>query len=286
MQFITLTTDMGLKDHYVAVIKASILGQLSDVHLIDITHNVLPFDVAEAAFHVGQAYRHFPEGTIHVIGVDSEPIVNFGNAEGSFPCVLEMEGQYFISNDNGFFGALVGAKDYTQFYRIDDVLSRPTGLTFPTKNLLIPIAIKIAQGEKLENIASEYPNFKKAFSSIPVIEMNLIKGSIVHFDNFGNAITNIDKELFDRIGNNAPFFIQFKSGDSNKIDYVSKMYNEVPEGEKLALFNANNLLEIAINRGANESTGGAEKLFGLRKFDKIRIEFMPRGSKESIDQLF
>jgi hypothetical protein len=242
--------------------------------------------VAEAAFHVAQVYHHFPKGTIHIVGVDSEPIVNFGNAEGSFPCVLEMEGHYFISNDNGFFGALVGAKEYTKFYRIDDVLSRPTGLTFPTKNLLVPIAIKISNGEQLENIATEFPNFKKAFSSIPIIETNLIKGSIVHFDNFGNAITNIDKQLFERIGKNAPFFVQFKNRDSNKIDYISKSYNEVPGGEKLALFNANNLLEIAINRGANESTGGAEKLFGLRKFDIIRIEFMPRGSKESIDQLF
>lgn len=286
MQFITLTTDMGLKDHYVASLKAAILREVNSIQILDITHNVVPFDVAEAAYHVGQAYKDFPKGTIHIVGVDTEPIVNFGNAEGSFPCILEMEGQFFISNDNGFFGALVGAKEYTKFYRIDDVLSTPGGLKFPTKNILIPIALKVAAGQDLDSIASEFPTFKKAFSSIPVIEKHLIKGSIVHFDSFGNAITNIDQGLFDQIGKGAPFIIKFREGDSYQINHISNTFNEVPSGEKLALFNENKLLEIAINRGANQSTGGAEKLFGLRKFDTVRIEFMPRGSKETLNQLF
>lgn len=286
MQFITLTTDMGLKDHYVAALKAAILREAPSTHILDITHNVVPFDVAEAAYHVAQVYKDFPKGTIHIAGVDSEPIVNFGNAEGSFPCILEMEGQYFISNDNGFFGALIGSKEYTNFYRIDDVLSTPGGLKFPTKNILIPIALKVASGVDLSSIASEFPTFKKAFSSIPVIEKHLIKGTIVHFDSFGNAITNIDQGLFEQIGVGAPFIIKFREGDSYQVNHISSTYNEVPSGEKLALFNENKMLEIAINRGANQSTGGAEKLFGLRKFDTVRIEFMPRGSKETLNQLF
>ncbi len=286
MQFITLTTDMGLKDHYVAALKVAILKESPAVHVIDITHNIVPFDVAEAAYHVGQVYKDFPKGSIHIIGVDTEPIVNFGTAEGSFPCILEMEGQYFVSNDNGFFGALIGAKEYTQFFRIDDVLSSPGGLKFPTKNILIPIALKIAAGVDLNTIASEHASFKKAFSSVPIIEKYLIKGTIVHFDSFGNAITNIDQALFDQIGEGAPFIIKFREGESYQINYISSTYNEVPSGEKLAMFNANKMLEIAINRGANQSTGGAEKLFGLRKFDTVRVEFMPRGSKETLNQLF
>lgn len=285
MQFITLTTDMGLKDHYVASVKAAILSHDPTINVVDVTHNVAPFDVAEAAFHVSQCYEDFPKGTIHIIGIDTEPIVNFGNAEGTFPSILEMDGHYFIANDNGFFGALVRSKKYDGFYRIDDVLSNPRGFKFPTKNMLIPIAIKIANGSKLKDIASEFPSFKKAFSSVPVIEEHLIKGAIVHFDAFGNAITNIEKSLFDQIGKGAPFVIMFRQGDSYKIDHVSATYNEVPNGEKVALFNEKNLLEIAINRGANQSTGGAEKLFGLRKFDIVRIEFMPRGSKTHFDQL-
>lgn len=287
MRFITLTTDMGLDDHYVAAVKATILQQCDQpVHLIDITHNVQPFDVAEAAFHVSQAFRSFPEGTIHIVGVDSEPIFNFGNSEGAFPSIMVMNNQYFISNDNGFFGVLSRFGQDIQFYRIEDVLSNPKGFKFPTKNMLVPIAAKLANGEKIEEIATPHASFKKAFATVPVIEEHLIKGSIIHFDKFGNAITNIDTELFQKIGNNSPFIIKFREGESYKIDVISKTYNEVPEGEKLALFSENGLLEIAINRGANQSTGGAQKLFALRKNDIVRIEFMPRGSRESFDQLF
>lgn len=287
MRFITLTTDMGLKDYYVASLKASILQQCNDpIHLIDITHEVQPFDVAEAAFHVSQAFRSFPDGSIHIIGVDSEPIFNFGNAEGSFPSIMVLNNQYFVSNDNGFFGVLARFGEDARFYRIEDVLSNPKGFKFPTKNMLVPIACKLANGEKIENLATLYPSYKKAFATIPVIEEHLIKGSIIHFDKFGNAITNIDADLFQKIGNNAPFIIKFREGESYKIDVISKTYNEVPDGEKLATFNENGLLEIAINRGANQSTGGAQKLFALRKNDVVRIEFMPRDSRTSLQELF
>lgn len=287
MRFITLTTDMGLKDYYVASLKASILQQCNDpIHLIDITHEVQPFDVAEAAFHVSQAFKSFPEGSIHIIGVDAEPIFNFGNSEGSFPSVMVMDNQYFVSNDNGFFGVLARFGNNPKLYRIEDVLSNPKGFRFPTKNMLVPIACKLANGEKIENLATLYSSYKKAFATVPVIEEHLIKGSVIHFDNFGNAITNIDSDLFQKIGNNAPFIIKFREGESYKIDVISKTYNEVPDGEKLAIFNENGLLEIAINRGANQSTGGAQKLFALRKNDTVRIEFMPRDSRASLQELF
>src|SRR5690606_3501392 len=135
-----------------------------------------PFDVAEAAFHVCQAYKSFPDGTIHIVGVDSEPIFNFGNAEGSFPSIMVMDNQYFVSNDNGFFGVLARFGNDPKFYRIEDALSNPKGFKFPTKNMLVPIACKIANGAKIENLATPYPNYKKAFASVPVIEEHLIKG--------------------------------------------------------------------------------------------------------------
>ncbi|HLU86529.1 MAG TPA: SAM-dependent chlorinase/fluorinase [Taishania sp.] len=288
MRFITLTTDMGLNDYYVATVKASILQRCnSPIHLIDVTHAIKPFDVAEAAFQVSQAYPSFPAGTVHIVGVDAEPIVNFGNSDGAFPSVMEMDGQYFVSNDNGFFGVLhqLVNKAY-KFYRVEEILSNPKSIQFPTKNMLVPIAGKIINGENLEDFATPHPHFRRAFLSNPTIEENLIKGSIIHFDNFGNAISNITQELFVEIGKNEPFTLKFREGKSYIIDRISRTYNEVTPGEKLAIFNENGLLEIAINRGANESTGGAEKLFGLRKNDVIRIDFTPQGSKETLHELF
>lgn len=287
MQFITLTTDMGLRDYYVAALKTTILQQCNNpIQLIDITHNIRPFDVAEAAFQLGQVHKSFPDGTIHIVGIDAEPEFNFGQSEGSFPSIMVMDNQYFISTDNGFFGVLERYGIVSGFYRIEDALSSPKSFTFPTKTLLAPYACRLANGEKIEDLAVPYPRYKKAFSSVPNIEEFLIKGSIIYFDSFGNAITNIDIDLFQQIGENAPYIVKFREGESYKIDTLSKSYNEVSPGEKLALFNENGLLEIAINKGANDTTGGAQKLFALSLGDIIRVEFLPRGSRTSIDELF
>jgi len=276
---------MGLNDHYVASLKGTLLKSVDNCHIIDITHDVKPFDVAEAAYHVASCYADFPDGTVHVIGVDSEPIVNFGGSDGSFPSILFYNNQYFISNDNGFFGVFLKEEKPQSFWRIDDVLSNPKLFKFPTKNMLLSAATRILKGEKLKDIASPFEGFKNAFTPVAVSELNLIKGHVIHCDSYGNAITNIHKSLFERDGKDAPFIIRFKRKDYF-IDVISMSYNEVPPGEKVAIFNENDLLEIAINRGASKTNGGAEQLFGLHKNDIVRIEFTPKGSKQTIDDLF
>lgn len=284
MQLITLTTDMGLQDHYVASVKGAIYSSLPDAKIVDVSHNVTPFNVAEAAYYISSCISDFPEGTVHIIGVDTEPIVNFGE-EGVFPCILKFKGQYIISNDNGFFGAFLKEQSHEGLWKMDDVLSNPKLFSFPTKNMFVPTAIKLLTGEKIENIGTEITTYKIAFTPTALIEPNLIKGSVVHIDNYGNLIVNVSKELFDRFGKDTPFTIYFRSRDYF-IDAISKSYNEVPDGEKVAIFNESGLLEIAINRGANKGSGGAQKLFGVQLGDIVRIEFTPRGSKETLDSLF
>lgn len=286
MKIITLTSDMGLQDHYVASLKGAIFSLDQDVRVVDISHQVKPFDVVQAAFLVAQTYTNFPDGTIHIIAVDSEPDLRFGPGQEAVPAILKFNNQYFISNDNGFFGAFLEDKPHDGFYHLDDVLSNPKKLKFPSKDIFAPIALKIANGEKIDTLGTLKENYRRAFSLRPVIEQYLIKGNIVHFDNYGNAITNIDSELFSTIGKDAPFIIMFRNEEGYKIDAISNSYNDVPSGEKVAVFNSNGLLEIAINRGANQGAGGAEKLFGLRKNDVVRIEFQPRGSKETLNSLF
>jgi len=286
MQFITLTTDMGYRDHYIASLKASILMQIDrSVHLLDITHHVDPFDVVEAAFHVGQAYRSFPPGTVHIIGVDSEPLVR-NYSDDAYPSIMVIADQYFVANDNGFFSVLAEYSDETPlFYRVNPTVWKDVSPTFATKNILAPIACQLTEGIPISSFAQETHSFHKAFSPIPVVEDSLIKGIIVHFDSFGNAITNIDQALFERVGKNAPFVIKLRKGDSYDINSISTSYNDVPSGEKLALFNENGRLEIAINKGANKTTGGAQTLFGLNKHDTIRVEFRPPNLHSSIEEL-
>lgn len=191
---------MGTRDHYVASIKATILAKMPNVQIIDISHSVRPFDISEAAYHVRSCFNVFPKGTVHIIGVDSEPIINFGGADGSFPSVLEESGQYFIANDNGFFGAFLEDKKPEKLWRVDNILSVDNPFRFPAKNLLVPIAEKIVSGISLKSFAEPAIKFKRAFSQTAVSEPNLIKGHIIHFDTYGNVITNISEELFRRMG--------------------------------------------------------------------------------------
>lgn len=285
MKIITLTTDMGLNDHYVASIKGAILSSLLDVQIIDITHAVKPFDTNEAAYHLKACYDSFPEGTIHIIGVDSEPIINFGPTGGAFPSILQHRGQYFVSNDNGFFGSFLNHEPAENFVRINDVMNDPNLFKFPTKNILAKAAIELANGKSISDIGTAQEHYNTAFSPAALSEPNLIKGHVVHIDSYGNAITNVDRELFERIGNETEFTIYLKR-KSYFIDVISKSYNEVPQGEKVAIFNENDVLEIAINRAATNGTGGADKLFGLSVGDLVRIEFTPRGSHKNFDTLF
>jgi len=285
MSIITLTTDMGLNDHYVASLKGTILSGVSNANIVDISHAIRPFDISEAAFQLASCYKDFPDGTVHVVGVDSEPIVNFGGSDGSFPSIMHFNNQYFISNDNGFFGAFLKEEYPTTLWRIEDILSNPKLFKFPTKNILLQAAIRILKGEKIDDFATPVTSYKNALSLVAVSETNLIKGHVVHIDNYGNAITNVHQSLFERFGKDTPFTLYFKRKEYY-IDVISNAYNEVAQGEKVAIFNENNYLEIAINRGANTGSGGAEQLFGLHKNDIIRIEFTPQGSRETIDSLF
>lgn len=286
MQIITLTSDLGVTDHYLAVIKGSILSLVSDATIVDITHNVKAFDIAQASFFIKNCFESFPAGTIHLIGVDCEPILNFGAKEhSSIPAILLYKGHYFVSNDNGIFSLIVEEDQFEGFWTVDDVLSNPNAFLFPLKNILVPIVCKLAQKVDIKTFASEEERFNRKVTINPVIDSNLIIGNIIHVDHYGNLITNIDKELFERYGKDIPFTIYFRRKEYF-IDEISKTYSEVPDGEKLALFNSNNVLEIAINRGTTSQHGGANALFGLGVGDSIRIEFSPRGSKDTLESLF
>lgn len=286
MNIITLTTDMGLKDHYVASVKGTIYSLLPTVTLVDISHQIKPFNYSQAAFFIKSCFEDFPENSVHIIGVDAEPLVNLVQPDlSNLPLIIRYKKHFFIGIDNGFFSLLVGDDQPDEVWVLEDVLSKPSLMNFSTKNILAPAACHIASGQPLDLIASKTDRFKKAFRPNPVIEGNTLKGAIIHIDHYGNVITNITKSDFLRMGTNTPFTIYFRQKEYY-IDTISLGYNEVPNGEKVALFNDSELLEIAINKGTPESGGGASTLFGLRLNDIIRIEFTPRGSADSIASLF
>lgn len=283
MQIITLTSDNGYQDYYVAAIKGALLKVLPNAHVIDVTHRITPFNVSEAAFQLRCCFQDFPEGTIHIIGVDAEPNLEVGRE--AFPSIMKFKGQYFIASDNGFFGSFLDEEFPDEFYHFKQITAQPEHWRFTEKYCFVALAARIANKESVSSFAEPARSYKRAFEHKPAIDQLLIRGAVVHIDAFGNLITNITKADFQRFGSDIPFTIKYMKKEYF-IDEISATYNAVSQGERVALFNSADLLEIAINRGANQGFGGASKLFGMRIGDPVHVEFTPQGSKENIQSLF
>lgn len=290
MQIITLTSDIGLRDFYVASVKGKILQEIKDATLVDITHQVKPFEVAEAAYQIRSCFQNFPEGTIHLVGVDSEPFLPYKIKDPSqenlltYPSILKFENQYFITNDNGFIGTFLGEDTPQALYRYQEIEHEPEAWPFMMKNCFVKLAAKIVSKVPFSEYTTEVKSYKKAFTPNPIIEHNLIQGNVIHIDHFGNIITNIFKQDFERFGLDVPFTISYQKRNYD-IDTISKAYNDVTISERVAIFNDSGRLEIAINRGANGGNGGADRLFGMRLGEPVRVTFYPKGSVRNLDVL-
>jgi S-adenosylmethionine hydrolase len=263
MPIITLTSDLGTKDYYLAAVKAAALKAIPHVDLIDISNHIPPFNIAKAAFVLRNVWHEFPEGTIHLIGVDS-------HWSKSTPYVIvEKAGHTFIGTDNGTFSLLFDGEPADAVYSAN--LSGDEALAFPLKDIFIPIAGQLIAGLKPHQIGELMDSYKHRPSLNPVVEHDNIRGTVIYIDAYGNVITNITRALFEREVNGRSFNVVVRRGDDD-LDKISRAYWEVPEGEKVALFTSSGYLEIAINRGVDGSGGGASDLLGIRENDIVRIE--------------
>jgi S-adenosylmethionine hydrolase len=287
MSIITLTSDMGHRDYYVGALKGSIYKQLPEAKIVDISHEIHPFNKFEAAFSVKNAMVDFPDDTIHLIAVDDTPKININmpSRHDEWPAVMRYRNQYFVALDNGVLSLILGEDEPQSIHRITESLTSPKVLQFPAKNILAKIAIRVAQGEALEQIGEPIDAPKPMNSGLAVIEEHLIRGTVIYIDVYGNLITNISEDLFKSVGKGEPFTMFFKNR-SYFIDKISGSYNEVQQGDRVAVFNSSGLLEIAINQGVPGNGGGASELFGMRLNDVIRVEFTPAGSKMNLQELF
>ncbi len=282
MGVITLTTDLGSKDYYVAALKGTLLQLDPAVNVIDITHHIAPFSIAEAAFQLSAAFPNFPKGTVHVVGIDEEPVINGENNQ--LPAFMLVDGQYFVGSDNGFFALILKDRQPEGFWLIDNVLSNPNGMKYPTKNIFLPVAVQLANGVNPNDLGTPETQWTRAISGAPSMDEFVMRGMVQYVDHYGNAITNISKADFDRY-QGAPFTIYFKN-KNNHIEKISSTYGDVYHGERLAFFNDAGYLEIAINKGVTGAGGGANTLLGIYTGDVVRIEFTPRGSATSLENLF
>lgn len=257
MAIITLTTDLGSKDFYQAALKGSILTILPTANIVDITHDVPSYNISYAAFVLKNAYLYFPKHTVHLIGIDS--VFN----EKTKYIALRYNDHYFVGADNGIFSLLLDGKpdELVELNIMQDLKF----LHFPLVDIFVKAAIHLARGGRLSEIGIPAEDVEQRMLLHPVIERDIIRGSVIYIDTFCNVITNITKDLFTKIQRNRDFTLYFRKSET--ITQLSWHYNEVPEGEKLCLFGISNHLEIAINKGK------ASGLLGLHLSDIVRVEF-------------
>lgn len=275
MAIITLTTDFGEKDHFVGAVKGAIYSEMEDAKIVDISHSISPFHLHEAAYIIQNAYKSFPKGSIHVIGVDSEL-----NPENKHIAVL-LDGHYFICADNGIITMLTSEIKPEKVVEInihDRVISN-----FPVLDVFVKVAGHISRGGTLDVIGKKISRIKELTSLRPVVsnKESQIFGNVIYIDNYGNAITNITKKFFENIGKGRPFvinaravkFTQVHTHYSDAINFDLPPEKREEDGKKLALWNSSQYLEFAIYKSNPTSVGGASELFGLQFRDAITVNF-------------
>lgn len=275
MPLITLTTDFGTKDHFVGAIKGAIFNELDNANVIDISHEVSPFNITETAYIVKNAYQNFPKGSIHIIGVDSEL-----SAENKH-IALQLDDHYFICPDNGVISMI--ASEIKPEKMVEITIHNAIISSFNVLDVFVKVACHIARGGTLEVIGKEIKEYKQLTEVHPYInkDKTQIVGTVIYIDNYGNVISNISKKLFNDIGKGRDFEVVARN---YSFDKIFRKYNELvnfniaPEnrqddGKKLAIFNSAGFLEIAIYRSNLKTVGGASSLLGLDYRDTVTIRF-------------
>jgi S-adenosylmethionine hydrolase len=276
MSIITLTTDFGTKDHFVGAVKGSIYKELEEARVVDISHHITPFNITETAYILKNAYKHFPAGTIHIVGVDSE--ISTENR----PIAIQMDGQYFICCDNGILSMITNEINPEKIVEI--TIHNTTETNFAILGVFIKVACHIARGGMLEVIGKRITDIKKIFEVQPRVndEQNQILGSIIYIDNFGNVISNIAKNVFQSVGKGREFEIIARNYKFTKIyekyndivDFSISVDKRQDDGKRLALFNSSDFLEISMYRSNLKTVGGASSLLGLNYRDNITVRFI------------
>ena len=275
MAIITLTTDFGMKAHFVGAVKGALLSEIKDANIVDISHNISPFNVMEAAYVIQNAFSSFPKGSIHVIGVDSEL-----NPENSHIAMV-LNGHYFVCANNGILSMICNDITPDQIVEVN-IHDKIVG-NFPVLDIFVKVAAHIARGGTLEVIGKPIDEVKPIKNITPFVgsDNNQLIGNVIFIDRYDNVITNIKKPFFETIQKGRRFEI---SARNHKFKIIHKHYSDIvdfripidkrnDEGRGLVVFNSSDYLEIAMYKSNKATVGGASTLMGLEMMDSVTISF-------------
>lgn len=272
MPLVTLTTDFGIKDHYIGALKGAMMAAVEGIQIVDISHHIQPYHIAECAYVLKNAYRHFPKGSIHIVGVDTQ-----WTEENRHILVL-VDGHYFITANNGVIALITQEITPDQVYEIN--MPQMERNTFPTLYVFAPVATHLARGGTPELIGKPFTRLKERaeFKARISDDGSTLFGHVLYIDNYGNAITNISKPFFEACRKNRSFELSARSARTTRI---SQGYGDIGTGQEanlrtgghlVCLFNTAHFLEIAIAQGSAQN-GGASSLLGLQYRDQITVQF-------------
>ena len=261
MPILTLTTDWGIKDSYVASFKGFILRKLPGALMVDITHELNNYNIIEAAYVLGTSFSSFPEGTIHFIGLDSGGGPAVGKETNYL--VAKFQGHLFIGADSGVFSMIFQEKEFSSW-------KLPIQNNTSTKEILSEISgaiCKLLSGTSPDQLGEKFNKLHASHFPRPAADPSGIRCSVIFIDSFGNVVVNVTRDMFEKVRSGRSFTIIARRSTINKI---STGYHQVEEGDFLALFNQHDFLELSINKD------DASKLIGLKILDSILIEFHDR----------
>ena len=251
MPLVTLTSDIGLQDYLVGAVKGQLLQVNPVFNIIDITHQLPPFNYPQAAYVCRNAIKNFPAHTYHIV------LVNLFEKKPENLLLAFHNNQYILCADNGLITMITEG-------RPEMVIGLPIDKT-KLKNTLYCVEVfanaieAVTQGKRLQDIGEPDIAILEKNHLRPFLTPDAIEGQIIFIDNFENVVINITRQEFEEQMGNRGFRIEFRRNEH--IERISETYADVPEGEKLALFNSSGYLEIAINKG-----NAAGLLFGLHGY--------------------
>jgi len=232
---ITLTTDFGLADPFVGIMKGVILGIAPAVQIVDITHEVRSYDVVEAAFVLNSAYKYFPAGTVHVVVVDP------GVGTERRPIAAASRGHFFIAPDNGVL-SFVLQTDPVFHITNKSLFQNSISRTFHGRDIFSPVAAHLARGTPIDSVGPRVLDFKRKPFPAPRPQGDRLVGTVLRIDKFGNIITNLRREDLTK-----NFSIRV-AGLS--ISRLCSTFAEAYPGEFLAFEGSTGFIEIALNQGS------------------------------------
>lgn len=238
---ITLLTDFGLADGYVAAMKGVILGIHPTAQIIDLSHEVEPQNILAGAFLLQAHCRYFPGGTVHVAVVDP----GVGSARAAAACYAY--GHYFVAPDNGLLDFCIDAPDWQAVRLTQKKFWRDTiSCTFHGRDIFAPVAAHLARGESLAQLGEPFRLQRKLNIAAPPIKGKTLHGQVAYIDRFGNLISNISAARLQEFSQDQPITVRL---EENLIGGLCQTYAEVPPHAPLALLGSFGFLEIGVNLG-------------------------------------